>query len=62
MVQHGQVLRLKARRADGKALWAYRYRVNGRCSKRPQVGGFGSRAEAERALRRTLERLARAPE
>lgn len=57
MVQHGQVLRLKARRADGKALWAYRYRVNGRCSKRPQVGGFGSRAEAERALRRTLERL-----
>jgi hypothetical protein len=24
MAQHGQVLRLKARRPDGKALWAYR--------------------------------------
>jgi integrase len=38
-------------------MWAFRYRVNGRCSKRPQVGGFATRAEAERALRRTLERL-----
>ena len=57
MAQHGQVLTLRARRADGKPLWAYRYRVNGRCSRRPQVGGFATRAEAERALRRTLERL-----
>jgi hypothetical protein len=57
MAQHGQVLRLRARRADGKPIWAYRYRVNGRCSKRPQVSGFATRAEAERALRRTLERL-----
>ena len=57
MVQHGQVLRLRMRRADGKAMWAYRYRVQGRCSRRPQVGGFATRAEAERALRRTLERL-----
>jgi integrase len=57
MAQHGQVLRLRTRRADGKALWAYRYRVDGRCSKRPQVGGFATRAEAERALRRQLGRL-----
>ncbi len=56
MAQHGQVLRLRTTRADGKAVWAYRYRVNGRCSKRPQVGGFATRAEAQRALRRTLER------
>ena len=57
MAQHGQVLRLKARRSDGKALWAYRYRLNGRCSKRPQVGGFATRADAERALRRELARI-----
>ncbi len=57
MAQHRQVLTLRARRADGKPMWAYRYRVNGRCSRRPQVGGFATRAEAERALRRTLERL-----
>ena len=57
MAQHGQVLRLRTRRADGKTMWAYRYRVDGRCSRRPQVGGFATRAEAERALRRTLERL-----
>lgn len=57
MAQHGQVLRLKARRSDGKALWAYRYRVNGRCSKRPQVGGFETREQAQRALKRQLARL-----
>jgi hypothetical protein len=57
MAQHGQVLKLRTRRPDGKAVWAYRYRVNGRCSKRPQVGGFATRVEAPRALQRTLERL-----
>src|SRR6266508_4005233 len=57
MVQHGQVLKLRARRSDGKAVWAYRYHVNGSRSKRPQVGGFATRAQAERALRRELERL-----
>jgi integrase len=57
MAQHGQVLKLTARRPDGKAAWAYRYRVNGGRSKRPQVGGFATRAAAERALRRELERL-----
>ena len=57
MAQHGQVLKLRERRPDGKAVWAFRYRVNGSRSKRPQVGGFATRAEAQRALRRELERL-----
>jgi hypothetical protein len=57
MAQHGQVLKLRARRPDGKAVWAYRYRVHGSRSKRPQVGGFATRADAERGLRRELERL-----
>ncbi len=57
MAQHGQVLKLRACRPDGKAVWAYRYRVDGGRSKRPQVGGFATRAQAERALRRELERL-----
>jgi integrase len=38
-------------------LWAYRYRLEGRASERPQVGGFASRAEAEKALRKVLGRL-----
>jgi site-specific recombinase XerC len=57
VAQHGQVLKLRTRRGDGKARWAYRYRVNGSGSKRPQVGGFATRAEAARALRRELARL-----
>ena len=56
MAQHGQVLKLRTRRADGKARWAYRYRVNGSASKRRQLGGFATRTEAERALRRELAR------
>jgi len=46
MAQRGQVLRLKERRPDGKALWAYRYRLAGGRSKRPQVGGFATHADA----------------
>ena len=57
MVQQGQVFRLKARGADGEALWAYRYRVAGRGSARFQVGGFATRAEAQRALQNKLSRL-----
>jgi len=44
-------------RSDGKARWAFRYRVDGSWSKRPQVGGFATRDEAQRALRRELARL-----
>ena len=58
MIQHGQVFKLKTRGgADGQPLWAYRYRLEGRSSERPQVGGFASRAEAEKALRKVLDRL-----
>jgi hypothetical protein len=57
MIQQGQVFKLKARGADGQPLWAHRYRFEGRGSSRPQVGGFASRAEAQKALRKALERL-----
>ena len=54
------MFKLQARGADGKQLWAYRYRLNGRGSSRPQVGGYATRADAEQALRNTLDRLRRA--
>src|SRR5579884_1419726 len=57
MIQHGQVFKLKTKGADGQALWAYRHRLEGRGSERPQVGGFATRVEAEKALRRVLDRL-----
>jgi integrase len=57
VIQQGQVFKLTARGADGRPLWAYRYRLDGRGSARPQVGGFASRAEAEEALRKALARL-----
>ena len=57
MIQQGQVFKLKAKSADGQPLWAYRYRLEGRGSARPQVGGFATRAEAVRALAKVLERL-----
>ena len=57
VAQHGQVLTLHGCRSDGKARWANRYRVDGSFSKRPQVGGFATRDEAQRALRRELARL-----
>jgi hypothetical protein len=57
VIQQGQVFKLKARCADGEPLWAYRYRVAGRGSARLQVGGFSSRAEAQKALQNKLARL-----
>lgn len=57
MAQQGQVFKLKGNGRNGNALWAYRYRLDGRDSRRPQVGGFATRAEAQRALRRTLDRI-----
>jgi hypothetical protein len=51
------VFKLTAKGADGEPLWAYRYRLEGRSSARPQVGGFASRAEAQKALRKTLDRV-----
>src|SRR6266487_6083029 len=57
MWQQGQVFKLKAKGADGQPLWAYRYRLEGRGSVRPQVGGFATQAEALKALRKVLDRL-----
>jgi hypothetical protein len=57
VIQQGQVFKLKARGADARPLWAYRYRLDGRASARRQVGGFASRAEAEEALRKALARM-----
>jgi hypothetical protein len=59
MAQQGQVFKLKTRGAGGKPTWAYRYRVDGRRSARPQVGGFASQGEATQALQAALERLHR---
>jgi hypothetical protein len=44
-------------RREGQLLWAYRYRLEGRGSGRPQVGGFATRAEALKALEKVLARL-----
>jgi integrase len=57
VIQRGQVFKLSTKGADGQPLWAYRYRFEGRGSARPQVGGFASRAEAESALRKVLDRI-----
>src|SRR6266487_3977831 len=59
MAQQGQVFKLKTRGPGGKPTWAYRYRVDGRRSARPQVGGFASQGEATQALQAALERLHR---
>ncbi len=57
MWQQGQVFKLKAKSVDGQPLWAYRYRLEGRGSTRPQVGGFATRADALKALEKVLARL-----
>ena len=57
MAQQGQVFKLRNSNAHGDPLWAYRYRVDGRGSRRPQTGGFATRIDAQRALRRELDRL-----
>ncbi len=57
MIQQGQVFRLKAKSGDGQPLWAYRHRLEGRGSARPQVGGFATRADALKALEKVLARL-----
>jgi hypothetical protein len=59
MSQQGQLIRLKRPSGDGEPLWAYRYRLGGRDSKRVQHGGFVSERDATEALDRELERLRR---
>jgi hypothetical protein len=60
MIQQGQVFRLKSSQGDGTSLWAYRYRIAGRGSKRVQRGGFASETDAGEALELELERARRA--
>jgi hypothetical protein len=55
--QQGQVFKLKAKGREGQPLWAYRYRLEGRGSVRPQVGGFATRADALKSLEKALARL-----
>jgi len=57
VIQQGQVFKLRAKGVDGQPLWAYRYRLDGRGSLRPQVGGFATRADALKALEKVLARL-----
>lgn len=59
MSQQGQLIQLKRTDRDGELLWAYRYRVRGRDSKRVQRGGFASERDATEALERDLQRLRR---
>jgi integrase len=59
MVQQGQVFALTTRAADGKRLWAYRFRVGGRGSQRIQRGGFACEQDARDALERELDRIRR---
>ena len=56
--QQGQVFRLRSR-AGEEPLWAYRYRVGGRGSRRMQRGGFASEQDARAALGRALDKLRR---
>jgi integrase len=59
MFQQGQVFQLASSRRDGERLWAYRFRIGGRGSKRVQRGGFVSERDAREALERELERVRR---
>jgi integrase len=59
MIQQGQVFKLKRQSRDGQPLWAYRYRVAGRGSRRVQRGGFTSEQDAAAGLERELERVRR---
>jgi hypothetical protein len=59
MTQQGHVFKLKTSGVDGKPRWAHRYRLDGRGSARPQVGGFASQGEAMQAVKIALERLRR---
>src|SRR5215207_9630925 len=59
VIQQGQVFEVKRRSREGEPLWAYRYRVAGRGSRRVQRGGFPSEHAATAALERALERLRR---
>ena len=51
-MRHGQILELKTTGPDGQPLWAYRYRLDGRGSRRIQRGGYAAAGDAREALQR----------
>jgi integrase len=53
-MQHGQIFELKTTGPSGQRLWAYRYRLDGRGSRRIQRGGYATADDAREALRRAL--------
>jgi integrase len=53
-MQHGQIFELKATGPAGQPLWAYRYRLDGRGSRRIQRGGYATAEDAHDALQRAL--------
>jgi integrase len=53
-MQHGQIFALKTTGPGGQRAWAYRYRLDGRGSRRIQRGGFASADDARDALQRAL--------
>src|SRR3990172_2614148 len=59
MRQQVQIFELKTPSRDGAGLWAYRYRLSGRGSRRVQRGGFASEQDAADALQRELDRVRR---
>jgi hypothetical protein len=59
MVQQGQLFELTRRDRSGQPLWAYRYRIGGRGSRRVQRGGFACEQDARDALERELDRVRR---
>src|SRR5205807_350568 len=52
MLQQGQVFKLRG--GDGRDVWAFRYRLGGRGSRRVQRGGFASERDASEALERAV--------
>jgi hypothetical protein len=59
VIQQGQVFELTRTSREAEPLWAYRYRVGGRGSRRFQRGGFVSEQEAAAGLERERDRVRR---
>jgi hypothetical protein len=53
-MQRGQIFELKTTGPDGQRLWAYRYRLDGRGSRRIQRGGYATAGDAHEALQHAL--------
>ena len=53
-MQHGRIIELKTTGPGRPRLWAYRYRVDGRGSRRIQRGGYLTADDAREALQQAL--------